>query len=155
MREQYKELIRWAILFLLVLLVAYIFDGVASPVLTWLSQVLYQVVSAAGALDGAEMASGAFSHFGRTAVHFAAGGFAYTWLVHVPWRKGAGMAWALFLALRYGPVLMAALASPWFYLDAAVSLAAAWAGARFYEEKRYNEHLMGIRQRLHERLQLD
>lgn len=150
----YREIVRWAILFLFVLLVTFIVDAIIAPVLTWMSQVLYQAVEAFGLPIGAAFMSNAFSFFGETGFHFAAGGFAYTWLVHVPWRRGALMAWAVLLALRYAGSIGAAAFSPWFYTDAVIAALAAHIGARYFEEHRYNEHLVELRRRLHNRLQL-
>lgn len=154
MTADYRVLIRWAFLFLFVLLVTYVADAVSGPVLLWLSQVLEQVVAAGGSAEGAERAAWAFLFFGRTLAHFAAGGFAYAWIIHVSWKRGALMASLCLLAVRYGAALPAALGSPWFYTDAAVALAGAAAGALFFERHRDNEHLVEIRRRLHRRFEL-
>ncbi len=154
MNWDYRELIRWAFLFFFVLLVTYIVDAILGPVLLWLTQVLQQVVSAGGSPEAAEQVAWAFALFGETAVHFAAGGFAYTWIIHVPWHRGAVMSCLCFLAIRYGGAALAALGSPWFYTDAVMGLAAASAGAFYFERHRHNEHLVEIRRRLHQRFEL-
>lgn len=155
MEFDFREVIRWAVLFLFVLLVAWILDGIALPVFTWLGQIVDQAVGLVAKPSIAELAGDWFAHFGMTAVHFAAGGFAYAWLVHVPWKKGASMAWLCFMALRYLPVIHLAVGSLAFYVDAFIGLAAAFGGAYYYaDEWQYNEHFVGLRRRLHDRLQL-
>lgn len=154
MIDDWREVIRWAVLMLFVLLAAFILDGIANPVIAWVAQVIEQVVGFFGKPRAAEFISTAFIILISTSVHFAAGGFAYAWLVNVPWKRAAVACWLAFLVIRYAPLMPGIAGSLWFAGNAVTGLIAALIGARYFEEWRYNDHFVALRRRLHDRLQL-
>jgi hypothetical protein len=128
MTEAQRDWIQWAILFLIVYFAAYLVQSLTYPVLYWLSACVHDVLRMTHASPRASFYVDAGTGLCAAAIRFAALGFAYRWLMGDRWRKAGLSAWLVVTMLDNAR--LARPGSPMFYLEAAVSCAAALAGAR-------------------------
>lgn len=157
MTERQRQLFAWLVLSLFALLAGYIVSSILGPVLGFLTTVLLQIVDAVS-LPYASAAIVFANRILMIAARCAAIGFAYRVFFDDPWRKAGLHAWAVILAwsaLTQLPNVPYILTSAWFWADAAVSGAAALAGAWYAHEHRHNQHVRGVRDGLLGFLRID
>ncbi|UPT73868.1 MAG: hypothetical protein M0D55_18810 [Elusimicrobiota bacterium] len=144
MTERQAEFIRWLIKFFFVYLFAAILSHIAAPVLDWLTTVAYDVVRMTRLPPNASTIANVAAGLTGIALKYAAGAFAYAWLMKEHWKPAAAKSWALFTVIQYSL----------FWPGIVIGAVASVYGARWHEEEKYNQRLRDVRDALFDRLGL-
>lgn len=154
MTERQRRVFAWLVLCLVVLLMGHIVASILSPVLGFITTVLLQIVGAVGLPEAVSTAVVIVLRLLMITARCAAIGFAYRVFFDDPWRKAGLYAWAVIVVVSVLPSPRL-LTSGWFYVDTVVSGAAAYAGAWYAHQHRYNQHVRSVRDGLLGFLRID